>query len=318
MKHLSARSRALTLGAAAVLLLSACADDSTPAATDLSYDKSPLNEYMGGVWEDDPDGAMRAKVAAHEAVAQCMADEGFVYTVPEAGGTPAPFEPGYDLDQMDSDSWVAANGYGLSSSWTSVTEQMSDENTEYIASLSDASRSEYYAALYGTYSEGMTEEELEAYVPSVAEQGCWGLGEGKGFTPEYIDDPSFLEYVEAIDKIGSTVEKDPATAAANEKWSDCMADAGFSGFATPADPIDTLSAEYTELYLPSDGGVAQPSPQAVADLKQREISTALADRTCTEETGWDEAYLTVLYDVEKQFITDNKTWLDELVAEHGS
>lgn len=314
--------RALVAGAAAALLLSACSDDIAGEKDQgLKYGDSPLSQYMSSVWDGDPEAESAARIAFEEQVAQCMAGEGFEYTVP-AVGSAAAASLEFDPDEMNTESWIATNGFGASSAYAEPAESPTDLNADYVASLSEASRAEYYEALYGQYGEGMTEEELESYVPAPEEQGCYGTGVQAAPTPDIYSDPGYQKLSEKMSTLVTTAREDPAVVTVTQEWSDCLADEGLSGYASQDELLDAVYAKYDELYGWTEGGppdtAVTPAPQALADLRQWEIETALTDLACREEVGLDDAFLTVYHAAEEQFIVDHKSELDAIVAEYGS
>ena len=195
--------------AAGVLTLSACGgSDTTDAAVgdDVEY-VSPVGEFLG--WDQGADfdnEAAEAEFAqqereAQEAIAACMAAEGFEYIPVDNSARQRSFEDQFDGLEWGSDEWVAKYGFGVSTqqfsqaqvgpdlvghTWNDIGpdgEQPIDPNQAYVESLSENERMAYQAALWGgpeDYEEPIwevegrepTDEELDAYFESYVPTGC--------------------------------------------------------------------------------------------------------------------------------------------------
>lgn len=188
--------------AAGVLALSACgASDGTELAADTEDGEfvyeSPLGEYLG--WSDanfDEDAAeaewAEQEREVQEAIAVCMAAEGFEYIPVDVAAQQAFFEGQFEDDlEWGSEEWTAKYGFGVSTERFSQeqvgpdlvghnysssidNEGPPDPNQEYVESLSSDEQNAYFEALYGGEDDYIvpiweeegrepTEEEIEAY-----------------------------------------------------------------------------------------------------------------------------------------------------------
>lgn len=209
------------IAAAVLLVLSSCSsegeseastadDPSTTEATEEAVDveyESPLGEFLGwSVGADFDADAEQERFAAmerevQEAVAACMAEQGFEYVPIDTSAQNAFFEEQFnDGLEWGSEEWTQKYGFGVSTQRFSqdqvgpdlvgnnydqgVSDEggFTDPNQDYVASLGENEQNAYYAALYGDeqgyeWDESLSEEENEAamndffeneYVPS----GC--------------------------------------------------------------------------------------------------------------------------------------------------
>lgn len=195
------------------LLLGACSDggetdatatgdeatsEDTTAAEEFVY-VSPLGEFLG--WDQGADFDVEAAEAEYaeqdrqvqEAIATCMAEQGFEYIPVDYSQQQISFEDEFDGLEWGSAEWSAKYGFGVSTQ--RFTQQQVgpdlvgyddpfidggadsgpvDPNQAYVEGLAPAEADAYYEALYGGFDdypvpiweeEGRepTDEELEAY-----------------------------------------------------------------------------------------------------------------------------------------------------------
>lgn len=326
MKHLTARRTAVA-GLAVVLLTSACAKDDTSSpeggGTTLTQEEMPLQVYLADLVDYDDDTMIAEQTATEELVAQCMADQGFEYLVPDVAGQQSAMssDSGEDWNTKE---WVTKNGYGMSG----VEEEpgadddvWADPNSEYYDSLSESSRVAWDTALWGTWEppEGLTEEEQMEWTPPVEEQGCYGMAQSQTSGDDVWNDPEFEAISDAIGEVYEDVAKSPEIVEADAAWSECMADAGYPDLKKQPDAMTSISDSYNALWEEvGEDPEAEPDPDAMAELRTVEMATALADFTCKEEVGYDAVALEAQFAAEEQFIDDHKSELDALLAAHAT
>lgn len=314
-----------------VLLTGACSQDApTPAGTpdgasSPSPTDSPLAEYMGDLWTPDAATVVAEQREIEELVAQCMADEGFEYTVPDVEAQLG--EPGaLSVTDTGTRDWIAEHGYGLATPASATAAEgreaaeVVDPNVTYVESLSPASLAEYDLALFGDIlpPDDLTPEELAEWEPQ--DPGCLGTARETVSGPAVHLDEDYQDLMMEAGALQSAVLDDPAVLEADSAWSDCMADAGHPDLSDPADARESISAALDDLWatVPHDSATAADlDPTALAELQEREIATALTDDTCQVDSGYRDVVLGRLHAAEEQFIADNRDRLDELKESFG-
>ncbi len=329
-----------------VLLLSAAAcsgTDGSASSDEPAWDKpaSELQEFM-----DDLDAGHELdegtrRNAAEEVVAACMAEQGFEY-VPVDHTAEAP-KTATDLGLASgSPEFAAAYGYGISTDpWGMYARgaEVEDPNAAYVEGLSPDGRTAYLAALFGVLAEpddtslADAQERAEAVVTSTwQEQGCYGRGEHE------IDDGAFLEaynsqsaLIQEIIELESVVEADSRLAPLADDWSQCMADAGFDGYANVSEPAEELLARWQGLWMEasaqspgggevtsSDASTAAVAAAVEAEMGEDEIAIAVADVDCRLSTGYHEMWNTVRLEVENDFFASRRAefeaWAEAVAA----
>lgn len=325
------RTAATAAGLVAALLTGACSEDDGTAPTaasgggELTQEEMPLQKYMETFGGYDEDTMIAEQTEIEAIVAQCMNDEGFEYVPMDVAAQYASFSS-EDVEDWNTKEWVSKNGYGMSGieGETETGEEWVDPNADYLESLSEASMTAYYTALQGTWEppEGLTEQEQMEWMPTWEEQGCYGLAQHEVGMEDLWQDPQYQEIKTEMSEVWEDVTKDPRIGEANAAWADCMADAGYPGLSKQEDAAMSISEAQNALWEVIEYDEANPDagpdPDALAEVRELELATALADFTCKEEVGFDATTLQVQFDVEDQFVKDHKAELDALVATHGS
>ena len=130
-----------------VLALSGCAAAGSGGGGELSYEDSPLGTYTTALYGDIDQEKFEAQQAeVEELVAACMKEEGFEYlpNTQNGGGVVMSSD---DMEDRETEEWVASNGYGMIQSAEQMAEQQAqseelvDPNAEYTASLSESEAS---------------------------------------------------------------------------------------------------------------------------------------------------------------------------------
>lgn len=324
VRHLASRSApALALGA--LLLLAGCSADGTEKS-EAEVTTSPLEEYLGSLYEMDPAAMAAEQTEIENSIATCMSEAGFEYIprqVEESEYDWAEEEASVDRETKE---WVAKNGYGMTMSeedMEPVEEEMpEDPNMDYVDSLSETAQTAYYEALNGPdVWSTMTEEEMETYEYKWEDAGCQGAADHEvRDDQELYTAPEHAPLFEAMQALWETSTSDPRMTELNVEWADCMADAGYTDYATPEDAVNAVMEasnalwENVEYDEESEEPPAGPSDEAMAEVRKEELATALADFTCKEETDYTESAKKVQFELEEQFIKDHKAELDAFVA----
>lgn len=288
-----------------------------------------------------------------ELVATCMADEGFEY-IPnvQSGGVYYSSDEGWGTEE-----WVQQYGYGITTDpYEDVREPIEgegegdewyDPNQEYTDAMSDSERMAYEEALWGQYDEEdmeeVCDEDGECWFESEwnwETEGCYGYAQHEVYDlgeeeTSFWEDPAFSELVEAMERLWQDAENDPRAAEINAEWSECMADAGYPGFTERWDAQDSIYTVYNQLWEELDQGVdwealweeyeetgiepeyPEIDPAALAELREQEIATAVADYTCATDLNIDSRLLAIQFELEEEFIETYRTELDNLIAAYG-
>lgn len=302
--------------------LTGCAGDA--ASSSLDAKDSPLVKILGplaGV--DDKDALRNQEREVQKAAAQCMTDKGFEYTPSDsAASTITVGGP----DSEKSEDWVSKNGYGFS---RGLNPEKDDPNQDYVDSLSESQQTAYYEALYGpaTEADDAGADDAGAESGTAAEdgataKGCLNEAYRSVTKTSYWDDPKYKKLLDSTSALYEKAEKAPAVKKAAAKWSDCMADAGYSGMDTKADAINHVSEKMSALYesqadATGDGQPSEPSAADIKKFRDLEIKVALADFRCDAKTGYENTKLAAQFELEEKFVREHKAELDELVDAYG-
>ena len=300
-----------------VLSVSACSGGGGDDGTTLDPEASPLAAYTEALYGGfDQESADAQQVLIEEQVAACMAGEGFEY-IPVDQSQYSSSVSGEEWD-FDSEEWVAQWGWGFVNSpgQAEVNEEPEvtfvDPNEDYVTALSPSEQTAYYETLYGV---GPSEEDLEGeYEYNWEEAGCYGSAQQEVQGTDPWNDDKNTALFESMNALYEGVQNDPRLVEANAQWASCMADAGFSGYSTPQAAQESFIDELNSYYETSTEGITPDDPK-LKELGAREVEVALADLACAEEGDTRQLALTVQFELEEQFITDNKAELDALLAD---
>lgn len=338
------RLRSLTVIATTTLavgVLAGCGGDSD---SELTYEDSPLSDYMSSLYDaemspEDQQAELDAQeLEQEEAVAACMQAEGFEY-VPVTGMT---MIAAGDDDMWDPDSrdWVEKYGYGIfSSPWddeeVSEEEMTDDPNAEYVESLSDSERTAYESTLYG---ESATDEQAEdpEFDWNSLDQGCYGEAMEAAQNMSEIDAlyEEFEPLMTKMSELYDTALSSDKMVELDAEWAACMADTEFTEFAArseaEASVYETQEKLYEEQNAASEAidwenasaeeaeelmsGTDPMSTPEWAEEADKERALALADFDCRDEIDYDSTSLSIQFELEEQFIADNKADLEAFRA----
>ncbi|QTE28597.1 hypothetical protein [Pengzhenrongella sicca] len=284
----------------------------------MTYEDSPLTpfqEQIGGSRDQADADAQLAR--SEEIVAACMQDEGFEYTPQDYSGQASLVDDEDDgMPASDSLEFAQQYGYGATTSQDmpnpDEVQEYVDPNTDYVASMSESEQAAFYLALYGPQSmseEPVDEEELQEYDWTRA--GCQGKAQHEVYEESQIwDDPEFKELVDAMSELYEDAQTDERTIAAYAKWADCMAEEGYD-FANPQEAQNSINDLINE--IPYDEETGTPDEAALAEIRDQEIATATADRTCQDSTGSARTALEAQFALEQEFIDAHQDELNAMV-----
>ena len=315
----------VAVGAAALaLLLTACSGKGGQgdASAQPTAEMGPLSAYMekiGGA-QDDADYQEMSR-RSEELIAQCMADEGFEYVPVDQSGQMAVSTGSDDMPAWDSVEYATLYGYGITTyedmpGYTEVTTtESTDPNQDIVAAMSDAERDAYYAALYGEQVEPDPDAEATPEATATwdwSTAGCQGAAQHEVYEQDQPwADPDFQALQEEMSTLWEGMVTDSRITDAETEWSSCMADAGYT-FDAPQDAQTSISDAANALW-----GDGEPDDAAMASLRELEIATAVADRTCTDSVGLTDVQTAVQLELEQQFVDAHKAELDAWVARYA-
>lgn len=315
------------LAGAVALLLSGCTggDGGGGGNGPSDTETGPLTaffERVGGSMDSEDSQAQQRRV--EEAVAECMAEEGFEYTpVEPMDSGPVPGEG--DVPAWDTLEFAKTYGYGATTGddlWGGGEEWV-DPNQDYVEAMSESEQQAYWTALYGEMVEDPEDPEVEVQSPDWTEQGCTGAASHEVSSATRVwEDPGVQEAMDEMTREYETLADDEDVRAATEEWAACLGEAGYD-FASPQDAQNSIFEEYNTVMgfsaEPPAEGEAPPEPdQAALDaLREKEIALATADRTCQEETGFARAQQAAQVAMEKRLWEKYGEQLEAAAQEHG-
>lgn len=332
----------------AVLALAGCGSNEPGAAKqeDGADGKSPLAEYMGEGFSSGAGGGMSVAVRAgggdgtseeelakqrkvEDATAKCMEAAGFRYVaVPPESNPKSKFNDAFNLPP---DKFAEQYGYGISTiDWSKPAEDDNNPNTAIRNGLSATAKKAYDKALNGAFASGDGVISMPAdgkgNSKGPQDMGCRGkaaeevFGKGDDKMTDFSKYDSLFKDIEALRK---RIEADQRVVDATSAWSDCLADAGHSGFKKAEEPRNKVSQQLDALMgvkdKPSQPGktviTGPPSfdmvdAQKLADLRKFEKELAVADQKCKAK-GYEEAYKKVQFELEKEFVAEHKAELEQ-------
>ncbi len=344
------RKKGLAISAVSVMLLSACGSGSTEAKSDESEAASPIAEFFGeeiGVGFDigNEDFAAQER-KAQEAIASCMKEQGFDYTVVDNAAQMEVFSQ--ELESYGTKEWSEKYGFGLTTmmfsqeqvgpelvGYSNVSEQQvqdmadNDPNQKALEAMSDNEREAYETALYGDFEsiefgESMSEEEIEAQFEAQAEdknkQGCTEKAYSNQRSGAYSEFRE--EFSDELDALENDIDKNPTLVKKNEEIQACVKDKGLdfpgyndAGFEELEKRFDTESIQ-EEIYGSFDD-VAMEEFDSVTtivvaegfeedSIEEEALSVNDLDKDITESIDPEEGF------EEPELSEESKTKLAEL------
>ncbi|PWD50358.1 hypothetical protein C8046_06510 [Serinibacter arcticus] len=332
MSHLSRTIWASAAAATLALGLTACGSDGGGGGGggggDLSYEDSPLAVYFGaGQAEEDFD--MEAEQArmdeentrVEQLVAECMAEQGFEYT-PNTNTGSFVSGPGMDED-YDPVENARQFGYGAFTyedmAGEDAAEEYVDPNADYLESMSESEQTAFNEALWGPSVEYDEDAEMETEW-NWEDSGCYGSAQHQVYEVEsdtagqqdVWSDPRWTELTEGINQLYTSMQEDPRLDEINTAWAECMADAGHPDHANPQAAMESIyelsNAQWEEHA--DDPEYMGPTGAELEELKATEIELATADYTCQEETDYADEQLRLQFEIEQEFVDENKAELE--------
>jgi len=338
-------ARAFVLGTALALGLTGCgggdepSDEETPMG---ALDKMFEEAYAD--WDEDASNAKQMQV--EELMAECMADQGFEYIPVDwaaMNGTASVHSASVDSAEEEDIPWGTLEfaeqwGYGITTNPYQDSEEpvepptdggYEDPNAEIVNTMGETELQAYYEALYGPQSAEPIDPEGEYVQPSWEELGCSGYAQHEVYGDSVFgngeDDP-FAGLMDEMNRMWESIATDDRILETESEWASCMADAGHPNLAKVGDAEQTIYEQVDPIWndaysdVPPDAteedyrAVEASIQERLAEITPQEIELAVADYTCREDVGYDEAHNEVNLDLQQQFYDTHKAELEEWIA----
>jgi hypothetical protein len=263
--------------AGTMLGLTACGGNGQATAS-----KKPAGNVEEQLGFDDQ--ALRVRQARiQNAIRGCMKEQGFDYV---------PVDPTAQLaavtgsSRLSDEDFTKQFGYGISTFWGRGGAQ-ADPNQQYRRSLTLADRAAYSHALYGENDGATVDDALDTGDFSKL-GGCTLQATQAVFGGTQV----LTQLQGKLDDLDERINADPRMVRALEKWTSCMAAAGYR-YEEP-DEIDSSLMKLMERivgplpgkFATGPAGGAKPPPYdraALAALQREEVATARQDLACEQK-----------------------------------
>jgi hypothetical protein len=258
---------------AAAVAIGACGDD---ASTETEPSPVDIEDQLGF----DEAGIIARQSRVEAAIRDCMRNEGFEYVPVDPLAQRAAV---LGSSRLSEDEFIDQFGYGISTLWGRGRAE-ADPNEQLRLSLSPTERQVYDRVLWGenagaTFSAAVDSGDFEAL------GGCTRKATEAVFGGAQV----LTEIQGRLDALEERILQDQRMVRAIERWSRCMAEAGFR-YDEP-EAIDSDLFERMEKIVgplpgqfatgPADGEEPQPySKGKLTALQQEEVSIARADHRC--------------------------------------
>lgn len=294
----------LALGLAAATLAACTSDGSSDPDAAPDPEPGPLREFLG---LEAPRNQARLpqlteqerqrQFAMEQLIAQCMAQRGYEYRpVPPEQRLAGTFAEAYALPPEE---FARQYGYGVTTlSEATGGEQPADPNQQIRDALPAKQRAGYDQALWGAGSGGGSDAE-----------GCQPRASAEVYGDPSGLDEGYAQFQDLLDQIGELyrqIEADPRLREGGDRWAECLADAGFGGFAGPNDARQSVFDRLREVQ---GAGRASPDPAELAAIRDYELALAPVDLACRRE-HLDRVRQTVTAEREQAFLDAHRAELE--------
>lgn len=304
------------IGLALLAMAAGCSEEAEPATA--TVEPGPAEAYVEAALGFSADDAAAAAVRQEEAVAACMSAQGFEY-IPDTSGYQ--FVDTAAIDPPPGSRGFAEQfGYGFAAEPEEMRAASSGAgpNEAVTAAMSPEEFEAYSRALWGDDAvEGASDGgiELGGCVREARNQ-VWGDRETDHVRAGLEDEIARID--------AEVAPADPLVMAAAAEWSECMADAGHPGYASPPDAEqaawdawmafnDAIGADPTLGVVDDESG----RPVGETDLAAREASLATADWDCRAATEYDAIWGAARDRLQQEYVDAHRAELDAWVEEHS-
>ncbi|MGW9113945.1 hypothetical protein [Microbacterium sp. NPDC055683] len=343
---LAASASALALG------LTACSTTGGGGANELDWEDSPLYEYTNAGYggdlsiEEQQAQADEQNREIEEKTAACMQEQGFEY-IPNLDNGGVVYGEDDGVWDPESREWVEQYGYGIfndpyaeqNAEMSEQGEEYVDPNADYVATLSESEQTAFYEVLYGespSEEESMDPEfDWDAFYET-ADQGCYNTASNEVYGSDQWEDlyEQFQPLMDAMNELYTTTQESDAMVELDAEWAACMADADYAQYTKQAQPTEELYEQQNAFWEDQNAAMEEidwetateeeiealsqsTDPSQSDEWKQAaedEIPLALADLDCREATDYRDRALEIQFELEEQFIADNKAELEAYKA----
>ena len=313
-------------GAFAFVLLALAAGCGQEAGTSATRpEPGPAEVYLEAVTGFSGDDESALTLRFEEIVAACMLEQGFEY-VPYVEGHVMIDEAAID-PPPGSRAFAEQFGYGFAAAPEGMRFDSTggNPNEAITAAMSPEAFDSYVRALWGddageASSDGASDGESDG---DMELGGCFRQARNEVFGDRETDHvrAGLEDEIARID--AEAAPTDPQVMAAAAEWSECMADAGHPGYASPAAAEQVawdawiafnegIAADPTLGATDAAGGIA-----GEGDLAAREASLATADWDCRADTGYDAAWSAARDRLQQEYVDAHRAELDAWVEERA-
>lgn len=243
-----------------------------------------------------------------DAIAACMGALGFEYipTFANTSATSLTFgDAAENADFRRVEGWgITADQSGTGMAHPGSATQLTpvvdvDPNQEIVDAMSESTRDAYYLALHGV--DRATGETVSTTSCSDVARETYSIEGVLASTPD-------LAYLyEEMRDLRDTDGSDPRTLDLDARWAQCMTDAGYLGYTSPA----RASTRFEEI-------VADPpvplSTDQVEDQRALEVATAATDEECREALDYDQTTPDIRSARNIEFVAEHQDALDAMVV----
>jgi len=262
-----------------VLVLAACGGGSdekdagqTPQPTSGGDGTEQVGREEFGMTEEQ---LVNAIEAGESRIAECMADAGFEYIPIDSETFRDAMDAQGTVPGLSDEEFITQYGYGITTLPPTSDFRFGEENQAIFDDLSSEDQVAYGRTLVGENTQATYVNMLEAedFLPA---GGCTETAIKEVYTEEQLS-PSFFNPFDAL------VEQDPRMIAAQQAWSECMADAGYD-YEMQGDPEDEFVERLDDLAKGADPTTLTGSDaDALAELQGEERAIAKVDFDCAAE-----------------------------------
>jgi len=262
-----------------VLVLAACGGGSdekdagqTPQPTSDGDGTQQIGREEFGMTEEQ---LVNAIEAGESRIAECMADAGFEYVPIDSETFRDAMDARGTVSGLSDEEFVAQYGYGITTLPPTSDFRFGEENQRIFDDLSSEDQVAYGRTLVGENTQATYVNMLEAedFLPA---GGCTETAIKEVYTEEQLS-PSFFNPFDAL------VEQDPRMIAAQQAWSECMAEDGYD-YEMQGDPEDEFVERLDDLAKGADPTTLTGSDaDALAELQGEERAIAKVDFDCAAE-----------------------------------
>ena len=308
----------VSLVAACGVAVGACSGSGSGAGAGPTetFSESPLAEFYRAVYSRESDLDEDAQFRRVEDLkAECMKEQGCEYLPwypeePDAAVSPVLEDPIED---------ARLHGYGTFTTDVPVGQELVDPNEAITSAMSETERAAYDAALYrgspGPSPSADGEDDLSD--PNLVGCDAWAWDALYGPVPEEIrtvqEDPRYVEIDQAVSDITAKIASSPDLARLNEAWSECMAKEGFD-YLSPDEAVAEFYRLQIDLSIEYENEGVPESESVLAEHREDEIATAVADQTCRKDVGYEDELIQIQYRLESDVATRYEDSIAELTT----